>query len=103
MPIDINLKVNPYYRATKTLDGNAYALRVHWNTYTEKWYMSIEGLNNDVDIKGIALMAGKDLLAPYGYSDELGELWIIDNQEGNADPNYDDIGARFTLEYTPLS
>ena len=77
-------------------------LRIHWNTTTEKWYLSIEGLNNDVDIRGIALMTGKDLLAPYGYY-ELGELWVVDNQGENADPDYDDIGGRFTLEYTPLS
>jgi hypothetical protein len=64
--------------------------------------MNIKGLNNSVDIKGLALLTGKDLLAPFGYSGQLGELWVVDNTEGNEDPNFDDMGTRWTLEYTPL-
>lgn len=101
MTIAINLKVRPYYSGVKVLDGNSYKLKVRWNTYTEKWYLDIKGLTNDVEINGIALLGGKDLLAPYGYR-ELGQLWIVDNQHADADPNYDDIGGRFTLEYTPI-
>lgn len=100
--VTINLKKKPYYNGTKTLDGNAYKFRFRWNVRTEKWYMDIEGLTNDVDIKGVALLGGKNLLAPFGYL-ELGELWMVDNQNANEDPNYDDIGGRFTLEYTPVS
>ena len=66
-----------------------------------KWYLDIKGLSNSVDIKGIALLPGKDLLAPFGYGGQLGELWVVDNSSGTENPNYDDMGTRWTLEYTP--
>ena len=97
----INVKTLPYYTGLKTLDGNRYRLRISWNLYTEKWYLQIEGLTNDVDIKGIALLCGKDLLAAHGYR-ELGELWVIDNSGANEDPDYDNFGSRWTLEYTSI-
>ncbi|MCP4537155.1 MAG: hypothetical protein GY832_08400, partial [Chloroflexi bacterium] len=94
MTVTINLRQNAYYEGTKVLDGNSYRLTVHWNTTTEKWYMDVEGLNNTVDIKGIALLCGKDLLSPYGYI-ELGQLWMVDNSNANEDPNYDDLIGRW--------
>jgi hypothetical protein len=98
----INVKQLPYYFGTKSLDGSTYKLSIHWNTDNEKWYLSLEGLNNTVDIKGIALLCGKDLLAPFGYY-ELGELWVIDNSGANEDPDYLEFGTRWTLEYTPVA
>jgi len=102
MTVNINLRQNAYYEGTKTLDGNTYHLTVRWNTTTEKWYMDVEGLNNDVDIKGMALLCGKDLFEPYGYI-ALGNLWMVDNSGANEDPNYNDLIGRWTLEYTPVS
>ena len=102
MPININVKQLPYYQGTKSLDGNTYRLKLYWNTYNEKWYLGIYGYNNDVDINGIALLCGKNLLEPFGYEDVLGELWVIDNSGANEDPDYEDFGSRWTLEYTPL-
>jgi hypothetical protein len=96
--IKINLHVNSYYSGTKVLDGNTYRLRIHWNTHTQKWYMDLIGISNSVDIKGIALLPGKDLLRRYGYL-ELGQLWMIDNSNAGDNPNYDDIGGRFELQY----
>lgn len=101
MTTTIKLKVNPYYSGTKELDGNVYKLKLRWNMHTEIWYLDLTGLTNDVDIKGIALLPGKDLLASHGYY-QLGQLWVIDNQGANENPNYDDIGTRFTLEYTAV-
>jgi len=102
MTVPINLEPNPYYEATKNLDGYEYLLTVRWNIYASKWVLDIKGKTNDVDVKGIALLPGKDLFKRYGYL-ELGELWVIDNSGANEDPNFDDIGTRFTVEYTPIS
>jgi hypothetical protein len=98
----INLRVNPYYWGTKILDGNQYRFDLWWNIETSRWYASITGLNNTVSIKGIALVPGQELIGKYGYEDILGQLHVIDNQGANEDPNFDDIGSRWTLEYTPL-
>ena len=99
--IKIDVRANPYYRGSKALDGNTYTLTVRWNTYTAQWYADLKGATNDVDIKGMALVGGKDLLAPFGHAD-LGALWIIDNSGAGEDPNFADMGGRFTLEYTPV-
>ena len=101
MTTPINLRVSPYYKGTKVLDGNAYLLSVHWNVNTEKWYLDIEGVTNNIRVKGIVLLAGKNLLQPHGKY-QLGELWIVDNSGANQDPTYDGIGVRWTLEYTPV-
>lgn len=99
--ITINVKANAYYSGTVPLDGYMYEVTVRWNLNTEKWYMDLVGLNNDVDIKNIGLLPGKDLLAPYGYI-ELGTMYLIDNSGAGENPNYADIGGRFTLEYTEV-
>ena len=91
----------PYYRGTKVLDGNTYEMLIKWNTFTEVWYMNIKGKNNTVDIKGIALLPGKDLFERYGEY-QLGNLWVIDNSGKNEDPTFDEFGSRWTLEYTTV-
>ena len=101
MTIAVNLKTNPYYTGTKSLDGNTYQLTVHYNTFQNVWHLDLTGITNSVDIRAMAILPGKDLLARYGEV-ELGSLWLIDNSGANSNPNYVDIGGRFTLEYTPL-
>lgn len=102
--VKIKVRSKPYYKGTKTLDGNVYLLTFRWNTFTSKWYMDILGLNStSVDIKGIALLPGKDLITLHGY-EELGQLWLIDNQDGpGQNPTYENMGSRWTLEYIPKS
>jgi len=98
----INLRQSPYYSGTKQLDGQTYSFVFSWNLTTEKWYMNMAGLSNDVDINGTALLPGRDLLKQHGYY-QLGQLWVIDNSGANENPNYDDMGSRWTLEYIPVS
>lgn len=100
--IPINVRQKPWYEGPKALDGNTYRFTISWNLETEKWYMDLKGLNNTVEVNGIALLPGKNLLAPYGFY-QLGELWVIDNSGANEDPDYDQFGSRWTLEYTPLA
>jgi hypothetical protein len=90
-----------YFRGSKSLDGNTYLFTFRWNTTSEKWYMDIKGLSNTVDIRGIACLCGKDLLGKHGYS-ELGELWVIDNQGQDADPDLYTFGGRHTISYIPV-
>lgn len=97
--VTINVRDKSYYAGTRTLDGNAYLMRFYWNINTSKWYMNIKGLSNSVEINGIALIAGKDLLSNFGYY-ELGQLRVIDNSGSNEDPDYTEFGSRWTLEYT---
>lgn len=100
----MKINVHPgkaYQRGSKVLDGNNYRFTFRWNTTSEKWYMDIVGISNNVDIRGKACMCGKDLLKQHGYS-ELGQIWIIDNLGQDTDPDFDSFGARHTIEYYPL-
>ena len=97
----INLKAIPYYTGTKVLDNETYRLTIHWNIETQNWYLDLEGITTSVSLSGIALLPGKDLLNKSGYS-QLGQLFVIDNSGANEKPDFDEIGGRFTLEYTPI-
>jgi len=101
--VRIKLFSKPAYEGTKVLDGASYVLKIKWNTYNSKWYLDIIGTSNGVEIRGIALLCGKDLLRPYGYRHLLGELWLVDNSGRDEDPTFDQMGERWTLEYTPRS
>jgi len=98
----IGLRELAYYQGNTTINGRTYKLTLKWNGNTEKWYMDIKSVTGPVDIKGVALLVGIDLLAPYGYSDIIGPLEIIDNSGANEDPEYEGIGDRWTLEYTEI-
>ena len=103
MSVEIKMhSENPYYYGTARLDGNVYQFTFRWNTHNEKWYADIESLNDSsVSVKGIPLLCGKDLLAPYGFH-QLGSMHVVDNSGANEDPDYENVGSRFTLEYTPI-
>jgi hypothetical protein len=92
---------NPHYEFTCPLDGNSYKFEIRWNETSSAWYMSITGITIDVQIRGIKLISGVDLLKPFPIP-ELGMMYIIDSQEQNQDPDYDGLGSRFLLLYEPL-
>ena len=102
MTIRIRTVAKPYYWGEKSLDGAKYRFQFHWNTYTSKWYMSVKGLNNSISLSPIALLPGKNLFAFGGVSAQLGQLFVVDQTGGGENPNFDDMGTRWTLEYTPL-
>ena len=98
----INVQPIPYYTGTKVLDNETYRLTIWWNITLEQWYMNLDGITDStVAIHGMALLPGKNLLEKFGYS-QLGELWVYDNSDAGDNPNFDEFGSRFTLEYTPL-
>ena len=87
-----------YVTFSTDLDVNSYRLTVRYTRLTAGWYADLLGLNNDIDIKNIKLVAGLDLLQPYARR-ELGKLYIYDNEAKNEDSDEDNFGDRFTLVY----
>lgn len=100
--MQIKLKELPYYEGTVSLEGSTYRIIIKWNGETEKWYLDLIGIVEDIEIRGIALLVGRDLLEPYGYGITFGRLEIVDNSEANEDPEYEGMGDRWTLEYSEL-
>lgn len=98
----IKIRSKQNYQGVKSIEGFVYRFKFVWNTFASKWYMDILGLNNVVDIKGIALLPGRDLITLHGYSELGGQLWLYDNRAGPAEnPTFADMGTRWTLEYIP--
>jgi hypothetical protein len=103
----INIKELPYYEGIVSLEGSTYRIIIKWmeHEYSSgvgKWYMDLIGVVNDIEIRGIALLVGRDLLEPYGYGITFGRLEVVDNSEANEDPEYEGMGDRWTLEYSEL-
>jgi hypothetical protein len=92
----------PYYEGTVTLDGRVYTIRIKWNITTQKWYMDLINLEYRIYIRSVALLPGKDLSKPYGYS-SLGSLYLIDGSGSKQDPTYEGLGDRWYLEYTSIA
>lgn len=100
--IKIRVRPVPCYEGTKTLDGQIYKLKIWWSPLESLWIMDLYGVTNSVRILGAALLPGKDILGIYGYSDILGELWVVDTSGADEDPNFEDMGTRWELQYTPI-
>ena len=96
----IEIPVTPTPAATFEidLDGAPYRWRVRWNERDLAWYADILGLDNDVDLKGLKLVPGVDLLGPAAFG-ELGQLIIFDNEEILSEPTFEGFGDRFRLYY----
>jgi len=80
------------------LDGAPYRFRVRYNERDLAWYADVLGLDNDVDFKGLKLVPGLDLLGPHAYA-ELGQMFIFDGEEIEAEPTFEGLGDRFRLYY----
>lgn len=90
------------YEGTKSLDGNPYKLRIWWNVNTSKWYMDITSLvDEDVTIRGQALLPGVDLFAKYGWGHVLGEMFLEDTSGADEAPTFEGAGDRWVLTYYP--
>lgn len=89
---------NSRYSYRTTLDGNLYKFSYHWNREDESWYMDIDGVSNDEAVSGIRLATGPNLLKPYAIL-PLGAIYMLDGKLEGTDPNYDDIGGRYSLIY----
>jgi hypothetical protein len=86
-----------------TLDGVALDCRVYWCNYDStcqeiigpiagQWRMDISGEN--IEVSGMALVAGCDLLEPFGF-DKLGGLWLEN------DCTLEELGELYRLIYIP--
>ena len=102
--IEFNIRPGvPFQRGSKVLDGLKYEVFIRWNSTSEKWYADLTQVADSViSIKGKALLPGKELLKPHGYSHILGELWVEDTAGGLDNPTYEGMGDRWRLRYYPL-
>lgn len=92
---------NPRYTFQTSLDGSVYEFAVHWNETAGVWFADIAGMSNDVELRGLALVTGPNLLKPFALT-ELGALYVLD-AAGMSDPTYASMGVQHQLYYVELS
>lgn len=89
------------YQYRITLDGDAYDIRVRWNTRSESWYLYI-GTTGRTSVLKTRVVVGRDLLAAYSLDGiPPGKLYVVDMEKGYGRPSEDDFGIdkRFRLLY----
>lgn len=95
LPIDA---VDTNYEFEVDLEDLVWRFRFHWNETDQAWYMDLLGLDNGNDFKGIKVIGGINLLDPYAIR-ELGQLYLVDAENGLQDPDRDGFGDRYQLLY----
>lgn len=108
----IPLEPAPEQTFRVVLDDVPYSCRVYWSDFDETvreivgegiegcWYADIKG--GEIDIKGMALVTGCDLLGAFAY-DKIGQLWLADVGAKPSNPSYESFGVNHKLYYIPLA
>jgi hypothetical protein len=102
MTTTFNIPVNPVPVETFVidLDGHSVRLKTRWNPTIAMWFMDISGITFETTVNGIALVPGVKLLEPYAIR-ELGEMYLVDLNDTDGNPDFDSFGDRFQLLYIP--
>lgn len=94
----IPLFSEPDYEFNTDIEDQTVKIRVRWNQVEAAWYMDITGQTFTLELLGLKLVGGVNLLKPHAVI-ELGGLYMIDSEEKNEDPDYDLLGDRYRLIY----
>jgi hypothetical protein len=91
---------NKKFRQTTVLDGVSYIFSFSYNTRFLKWIMDIFNEDNEIVLSGIPLYSDRVLLNNYKHlAIPQGDLFCIDTEALNEDPNKNEFGTRFKLIY----
>ncbi|NIV93790.1 hypothetical protein GWN42_13575 [candidate division KSB1 bacterium] len=94
----IPLTPEPDYSEIVEIESQTVELSVRWNLLDEGWYLDIVGQTFELELLGLKLVGGVNLLKPFAVL-ELGGLFLLDTEEKFEDPDFDLIGDRFILIY----
>lgn len=96
------IPVNPNgareFQFSVNLDGYQVTLSFRWNIVGLYWSWGFSCPELEDEMNGAALVTGINLLGSYAVR-ELGELWCVDLEGLEQDPNYDGLGTRWVLLY----
>ena len=80
------------------LDGHTVDITLRWNLTGRYWTFNLSGQTLTDTVTGAAVITGVDLLQPYAIR-ELGQLYCVDGKDLGEDPDFDNLGARWSLIY----
>lgn len=99
--LEVPVTPTPSQQFTIDLDGQTVDISIRWNATAEQWVMDLVGVTFTTTLNGITLVTGVNVLAPYAVR-ELGQLWVVDLEEKNEEPDFDNFGDRYQLLYVEL-
>lgn len=94
----IPLEADAGYSFNVALENTQYTITIHWNVTEEAYYMDLATVDLSVDIKGIKLVTGINLLRQYPI-DGLGGMFIADMSGEDSEPTFDSLGDTHVLWY----
>lgn len=74
------------------LAGQPYNLTVRWNEMNQSWMLDIADGDSNPLVSGIAIVTGRDLLAPYAYLGIGGQLIAQTTNDTDAVPTFANLG-----------
>ena len=97
----IPLRADAWQQISITLEDIPLIVTLRWNEVAAGWYMNLLSQDESVDIKGIRLSPGINILDGLALP-ELGYMYVTDEEQANTDPDFDGLGDRYILWYLPL-
>ena len=98
--IVIPLNNDPIEEFIFDLEGLAYRFVKRWVEIAGGWTLDMFGQVNEVELTGMPLVTNSDILGPHAIL-EMGRMVLIDLNNQNEDPDFDNFGTRFQLFYFP--
>lgn len=98
VPYEIPLTPNAQKFAVD-LPGGTYSMSLAWNVPASCWVLDIADAFGAALVGGVPLVAGADLLAPYGYLGLGGGLLAMTDGDGEAPPTYENLGVTGRLYF----
>jgi hypothetical protein len=84
-----------------TLNNVTYTLRLLWNQFANCWMLDINDVNNNPILNSIPLLAGRDLLKQFGYTNINGYMITYNTSNYLLPPGYADLGNTSFLQFIP--
>lgn len=102
MPYSIPLTTEPSQTLTINLNNIQYSLAIKYNYQADMWSLTMSDLENNILVEDIPMMVGRNLLAPHkDLQEDIGQLWMIDNEALNKDATAETLGESVFLVYYP--
>ena len=100
--LEIPIQPSPVFTFSVALDRIQVDFRFRWNITSQQWFFDLSSPALSEEVRGAPVVSSVDLLALYAIR-ELGSLWVIDGRDLGEDPDFDDFGGRWTLNYVEVS
>lgn len=89
-----SLPLSPEPQSFNTqLGASSYNLTLEWSTANNTWVLHISDTNDNRLLSSLPLVAGTDLLEPYGYLNFGGSLYAVTDGDLLTPPTFENLGT----------